>query len=118
MRSEEAFGQLLGLGKAWLEASSGLRPVGAGLAEVRGNRPALLPPGRDGAAHRRCVQGQAQDGLGAEDKVLRPDRAHGRRRLGADSRQAGGPSSPVLTIEAQANLGLFGAHSRRGHSFM
>jgi len=55
----------------------GLRPRGPGLAKVRGNRPALLPPGRGGVAHRRCVESQAQDGLGAEDEVQGSHRADG-----------------------------------------
>ncbi len=76
----------------------GLRPRGSGLAEGCGDRSALLPPGVGGAAHRRCVQGQGRDGVGAEDNLQRPGRAHGRRRLGADLRPTGGTSSPELTF--------------------
>jgi hypothetical protein len=66
---------------------------GPGLAEVRGNRPSVLPPSRGGAAHRRCIEAQAQDRLGAEDEVQRPHRADGGRRFG-------GP--PQVTLQGPA----------------
>ena len=98
----------------------GLRPRGPGLAKVRGNRPAVLPPGRGGAAHRRLQHSPAQDGLGTEDKVQRPHRAHGRRRFGrppqvtpqGPAHKAGSfllppPKGSVLTFDTKGAIATY-----------